>query len=859
MKKISIIIIMILVVANVNATIQGHSTAVSGQNYQYGYSGYAVDPRWEIEGGTITYQDYAGGTYRVFITWGSSTSAGYVRFCDGFMPIDYLDVTIVLPPVSQAATLINSTSFRANWSPSEGADHYLFDVSTTSDFTGILQNYNNLSVSATYKDVTGLNPNTTYYYRVRAYFGLYATGNSSTVNTGTGPQAPLAAASDNVNFYSFTACWNPSAGASGYKIDVSQNSNFSTFLSGYNNLQVNDTNQVVQFPDPNQFYYYRVRAVNSSGYPSGNSNIIKAGLFANYTSSIQIRVEGINLPGDIYTCDSMGHIVNYTIYDGLGRPEQSINLEGSPTGMDIVKPIVYDQYGREVKKYLPYASNTGSLVKTNILNSQATFYEDPPSGIGANDYPYAEVIFDSSALNRVIEQGYEGASWQPYNGSILGSGHTLKTMLRTNSSNDSIIKHTIIANDSCISNGFYSAKELYIKTVKDENWTSEQDYEYDHVTFEVKDKRGQVILKRTFDKNIKYDTYYVYDDLGLLRCVIPPLASGDPLETDLCYHYRYDSRKRMSIKKLPGADTIFMIYDGRDRLVALQDGNMRGNGDWLFTKYDAFNRPVLTGIYHPASAMTQSAMQQSVDQFYLTHTKPYEETTTNVVLGYTNQSFPDVSSIGSYLTATYYDNYDYPYPLDFNNNFNVSQYSDTEGNTLYFDRLTGKVTGTATRVLNSQDWLLKTMYYDDRGRIIQSVKENYPSGTDFTSNKYDFIGNPLKVLQVHCKTGTTESLRVIKDYEYDHMNRLLNIYHKVNNQDSVLMSCLRYNELGQLIEKNLHSSDQGASFTQSVDYRYNVRGWLQSINNANLTNDSGDTNDDSNDKFGMELFYDVSE
>ncbi len=63
-----------------------------------------------------------------------------------------------------------------------------------------------------------------------------------------------------------------------------------------------------------------------------------------------------------------------------------------------------------------------------------------------------------------------------------------------------------------------------------------------------------------------------------------------------------------------------------------------------------------------------------------------------------------------------------------------------------------------------------------------------------------------------------------------------------------------YNELGQLVDKQLHSSDNGSTFKQSVDYRYNIRGWLTSINNAALSN-NGTDNDDVNDLFGMNLAY----
>jgi RHS repeat-associated protein len=49
------------------------------------------------------------------------------------------------------------------------------------------------------------------------------------------------------------------------------------------------------------------------------------------------------------------------------------------------------------------------------------------------------------------------------------------------------------------------------------------------------------------------------------------------------------------------------------------------------------------------------------------------------------------------------------------------------------------------------------------------------------------------------------------------------------------------------------------TFMQVVDYRYHIRGWLKSINNAQLANDGGVTNADSNDYFGLELFYNTTE
>ena len=66
----------------------------------------------------------------------------------------------------------------------------------------------------------------------------------------------------------------------------------------------------------------------------------------------------------------------------------------------------------------------------------------------------------------------------------------------------------------------------------------------------------------------------------------------------------------------------------------------------------------------------------------------------------------------------------------------------------------------------------------------------------------------------------------------------------------VLLGQNEYNELGELVDKKLHNADGGTSYLQTVDYRYNIRGWLTSINNSQLEGD---------DLFGMELLYDQAD
>ena len=84
----------------------------------------------------------------------------------------------------------------------------------------------------------------------------------------------------------------------------------------------------------------------------------------------------------------------------------------------------------------------------------------------------------------------------------------------------------------------------------------------------------------------------------------------------------------------------------------------------------------------------------------------------------------------------------------------------------------------------------------------------------------------------HTTTQNHVTTEVVTEefFQYDHTGRLLKVYHKVGNEDKILLAQHNYDELGRLIEKNLHSTNEGANFLQSIDYHYNVKDWLVRIN-----------------------------
>ncbi|HPE57778.1 MAG TPA: fibronectin type III domain-containing protein [Bacteroidales bacterium] len=102
-------------------------------------------------------------------------------------------VTLPEKPVAKIATQIIDEGFTANWSFSNPifAEGFLLDISTAPDFSSFVPGYENFSVGPFLQAyIIGLNPTSTYYYRVRTRYENDTTDYSNIISVITTSFAP---------------------------------------------------------------------------------------------------------------------------------------------------------------------------------------------------------------------------------------------------------------------------------------------------------------------------------------------------------------------------------------------------------------------------------------------------------------------------------------------------------------------------------------------------------------------------------------------------------------------------------------------------------------------------------------------
>lgn len=538
--------------------------------------------------------------------------------------------------------------------------------------------------------------------------------------------------------------------------------------------------------------------------------------------------------------DNLSVAITVQYLDGLGRPIQNQAVQASPNGKDVIGHIEYlnpEAADRSVKSYLPFtesSTNRGKL-KESAGAAQASYYGAPPADVTPDGSPFGISKIDNSPLGRQLESQAVGAVWNDKRGKLL------YTFNKVNE-NDSEPRNRERAVKKFSYNGNYTATETNLTAiVYGGNYADNSlsvikstDEDLNQVN-EYKDSDGKTVLKRQFVESDTWnDTYYVYDDLGQLRAIIPPLLSRETFATnstipqnrlnDLAYLSSYDENGNVIVQKNPGVGANYIVFDYWGRKAFTQDGNQRARNGWSFVKYDMLNRTVVTGEI--TSSKTRSELQSATNSL----TGDDKRYVTRQGNEYSIGNNPtDVSiTMDNVLSVFYFDTYDFEKPSN-------------ETPAGYAQSTLGLSTGSRSRVLGTSDkWIRNVIYYDSEFRTLQSVRDLYdipgsPSPTEAVTVEYD-AGYLSKINRETIKhaglTNSTTNTFETK-YCYDHALRLKKTTLKVNALPEVTLNYLTYNELGQLAKKSV-GKKAGGNFADEVFFQYHIQGAANRITSTNF-------------------------
>ena len=542
--------------------------------------------------------------------------------------------------------------------------------------------------------------------------------------------------------------------------------------------------------------------------------------------------------------------------DGLGRPVQSVAVDASPSGGSIVSATTYDLAGRPEKAWIPgMATLEGAYALTIDYGANSVTEEIPDTPVTPVKPPLLDEpewppllppIFPPEPVTPVTPSGpqayYSLTEYEPsqlqrpirkYAPSL--SGHSADTAvnyeyaLNHGSGMWNCIGFEAHGTDDIATVGcsprsdgsiYYAPGELTVTRTTDEDG---------HTTYEFRDVYDRtVLLRRVLDGGIPADTYYCYDSYGNLVAVLPPEASTritgptimaaghSEILDDYCYVYTYDARGRQLSKKMPGCGKVFNIYDGTDRLIAWQDGNLRARRLWRFVIADAFGRPCLSGTCSSIElSSASSAVRACRDE-------------AGELAGYrvTGATLTDARI----LTANYYD--DYSFIGNYGVPASVAFTSAGDPDTRCSD-VRGKLTGTMTAVgaeadsllIPSAGYLCTALYYDIRDRVIQSVSTNHLGGVDRTVTTYDFAGHPLLTQTTHTTAADPQGIVQQLQRTYDSQGRPLDVSHRTGREGGwTSLSLTSYDRLGR------PASERRGSLESAVtEYSYDLRSRLVSM------------------------------
>ena len=293
------------------------------------------------------------------------------------------------------------------------------------------------------------------------------------------------------------------------------------------------------------------------------------------------------------------------------------------------------------------------------------------------------------------------------------------------------------------------------------------------------------------------DTYYIYDDLGLLRFVLSPSYQEEANLEKYGYEYRYDQRGRCVWKRLPGCEYLPLWYDNADNLMFSQDGEQRKKGIYVFYLYDFVKRQVLQGT----TTAINSSCPSAIVAFNVSDA------------GICRSGYSSANDLGlkkeQLLQANYYDNHAFINGQLEKQATSQNLVSNQQASEQYSK---GSLTGTVSMATDGKP-LVSVYYHDLKGQVIAS-KQTLPDDALLSQNMtYSFTKQPLEIISEIFKNGISTTVTQTNSYN-KHNDKIETMTLKVGNVTRTVSS-YSYNDISRLL-----SIKRSGNVLRGYDFAY---------------------------------------
>jgi hypothetical protein len=343
--------------------------------------------------------------------------------------------TLPLAPTVGSGNSITASAFTANWShPIMGSVSYTYTVEVDDDnaFGSINSTVSSIASSNTSQAITGLSPNTTYYYRVKA---VNTQGSSVWSSTSAGVTTSSVS----------TPTLNPVTLASALTSTYGTASNAVSFAVGGSNL----TTTITVTPQSG----YKIATTSGGTYQSAALHVVNnttvwvrfasTRAAGNYNSSIAVVLSGGGASSNVHvSTSSSGNTVTQKALTVTGLTAQNKEYDGLTTATatgtaalsGIVSPDAVSLNGTPTFTFVNATVGNGITVSTSgysLTGAQSANYSLTPPTLAANITVRSLTITANnvSKVQGVILSG--GAGSTAFTSSGLQNGETIGTVTIT--------------------------------------------------------------------------------------------------------------------------------------------------------------------------------------------------------------------------------------------------------------------------------------------------------------------------------------------------------------------------------------------------------------------------------------------